>query len=325
MKNYFRVSKITALILACCICFCACSDRKGETTDFINPSSAASDMKERPNSDFKKAPANSKEDIKPSPDNKIHPPKKDAVLPSATKNEEPSTYEKCITDNFASFPGTYSYAFHIYGTDHSKTANNSQQKSASIIKLFIMEYAYSQMEKGELKADSTIGGKKLSSLIEAMITYSDNDATNTLINHFTMKKINAFISSCGYSDTVLGRKMLDTAAAARGEENYTSVGDVMKFLDKLYANRETYPYNEMLSVMKRQQIATKIRRDIPSGVEIASKTGELSDTDNDAGIIFTSNGDFAFVCFTQNASPEPARDCIAKSARAMYDLIMKKE
>jgi len=165
----------------------------------------------------------------------------------------------------------------------------------------------------------------LSTLIEKMITVSDNEATNALIDYFSIKKINGFVSDCGYSSTVLGRRMLDTQASKRGEENYTSAADVMKFLDKLYANKDKAPYSKMISIMKRQQISTKLRRNMPSGVEIASKTGELSDTDNDAGIIFTSNGDFAFVCFTQNASPEPARDCIAKSARALYDEITKNE
>ena len=247
--------------------------------------------------------------------------------PEPASSESPAPYSgpdygSIITESFAGFDGQYSYSFHHYGADVRFANESKKMKSASVIKLFIMEYAYSRVVAGELKTDDQISGQTLASLIEAMITVSDNNATNILIEHFTMEKLNDFFVSCQYTDTVLQRKMLDTAAVARGEENYTSASDVTAFLDKLYANKDNFPYNEMLDVMKRQKIATKLRRDMPAGIEMASKTGELSDTENDVALVFTSNGDYAIVCLTSGGTATAARNAMAVTCRKLYDTIL---
>ena len=237
------------------------------------------------------------------------------------KNNDDSAvneYKRLIEDSFSAFDGKLSYGIHMYDSGEVSFYNNTQMKSASVIKLFIMEYAYHMMQNGEADDDTVVSGSKLSSLIERMITVSDNDATNAIIKHFGMEKINGYIAD-NYSETALQRKMLDFDAAARGEENYTSVSDIMKFLDKLYKNRETYPYNEMLNIMKKQQISTKLRRNMPQGVKMASKTGELSDVENDVAIVFTEKGDYAIVCLTKGGSSEKARNAMATACRRIYD------
>lgn len=242
---------------------------------------------------------------------------------SNATEEENEAYKKLMTDGFKNFNGTLSYSLHVYDSGSASLNDSAPMKSASVIKLFIMEYAYSLMESGELKSDAVISGRSLSSLLESMITVSDNTATNILIDYFTMEKVNAFIQSQGYTETKLQRRMLDTAAASRGEENYTSARDVMKFLDKLYAKKDSYPYRDMLVIMKRQQVSTKLRRNMPAGVEMASKTGELSDTENDVAIVFTPEGDYAICCLTGGGSASAARDAMANLCKRIYDTLQK--
>lgn len=268
---------------------------------------------------------------KPEPP-KIDVPKEEKKAASSSEpaeagneaeNKENEKYAIILKENFKALSGNYSYGLHMYDTDYRSEYGEGRFKSASVIKLFVMDYVYSLVSKGEISLDDVIGSRSVSSLIESMITVSDNNSTNTLIDRFTMDKINEHIRASGYTDTVLARRMLDTAAAAAGRENYTSAKDVMKLLDKLYAQKDTFPQSEMLAVMKRQQIATKLRRDMPSGIEMASKTGELSDTENDVGIVFTPHGDYAIVCLTQNCSSSQARSAMALSCRAIYDELMK--
>lgn len=92
--------------------------------------------------------------------------------------------------------------------------------------------------------------------------------------------------------------MLDNEAVKNGKNNYTSIKDVMSFLDKVYEGKDRFPYSEMLDVMKKQKIDTKIRKKFPSDVIIANKTGELSDVENDVGIIFGEKCDFAIAFLT---------------------------
>ncbi len=233
----------------------------------------------------------------------------------------PVPFNSILKEQFQNFGGKCSYSLHLYGRGEVAAESSVQMKAASVIKLFIMDYAYHLMDQGTLTPETVIGGQKVSSLIESMITVSDNTATNILIDHFTMEKINAYIKDSGYMGTVLARRMLDTAAASRGEENYTTAEDVMAFLNKLYTNKDSYPQSEMLSVMKRQQVATKLRRDMPVGIEMASKTGELSDTENDVAIVFTPKGDYAIVCLTGGGSSQAAKNAMATACRKIYDAL----
>ena len=64
-----------------------------------------------------------------------------------------------------------------------------------------------------------------------MIIYSDNTAANVLINYLNgFVRVNALIDSMLLKQTALERRMLDTAAAARGEENYLTADDVVCLL-----------------------------------------------------------------------------------------------
>ena len=316
------MSKRGLISLAVSICIfslllCSCSDNTPEKIDNSGTETVAD------------TPENSSDALFSKTDDKSDSAgESDATCDESdakTDNELCKKITDCVTENFSGFSGKYCWGVNVYGRGCVNSGQSGKMKSASVIKLYIMEYAYDLIGKNEITPDTKIGGKSLLSLVESMIIYSDNDSTNILINHFGMGKINEYISSKGYTDTVLARKMLDTAAAARGEENYTSVSDVMKFLDSLYENKDAFPQKDMLDIMKRQSVSTKIRHSIPSGVEIANKTGELSDTDNDVGIIFTQNGDFAFVCLTMGASPEPARSTIANTAKNLYEIVMEEQ
>ena len=351
MKNIFKIIIIAAVTVVSAFSMCGCSGDKtndvkqnafssenrdtkikSEGTKGDKSDSSVQTKKENKYKNGEQSPQKSSaldeekdSDVNPSGNKNTYASENDENLFSDNSQKSADEYKLCITSDFEGFGGEYSYAFCDYTSGIRICENSVKMKSASIIKLFIMEYAYSLVGNNKITLKTTVGGQSLLTLIESMIIYSDNNATNVLIEHFTMDKINEFIKQSGYNDTQLKRKMLDTAAIARGDENYTSSGDVLKFLDNLYQNRDSFPQKDMLDIMKRQSVSTKIRRDIPAGVEIANKTGELSDTDNDAGIIFTQKGDFAFVCLTSGASPEPARTAIAKSAKNLYDYILNKE
>lgn len=183
-------------------------------------------------------------------------------------------------------------AYGVYYFDDKKYLSNNNNKpmiSASVIKVFIMEYLY---DNGRTK--ETVGDQSVQHLIDQMITLSDNNATNILIDHIGMDTLNSYFSEKGYSSTKLQRKMLE-----QGDENYTSLQDCMKFLKKLYENQENSKYSSMLEIMKRQQVKTKIPSQLD--VPVANKTGELPTVENDIGIVF-SNKPYAIVVLTNDVS-----------------------
>lgn len=168
---------------------------------------------------------------------------------------------------------------------------NKQMQSASLIKIFIMMHVF----KAE-KDQNIIATENTKQLINLMITKSDNSATNKLIDLYNMKYINKTISSLGFKNTFLKRKMLDDTSRQKGIDNLTTVNDLMNALDMIYNQKclgKEYD-NQMLNILKNQQLNSKIPSSLPKGTIVAHKTGELpfdtmfqnSGVQNDAGIIY---------------------------------------
>lgn len=238
---------------------------------------------------------------------------------SQDENTQNPQYRDDIAFYMDNVNGECQWGYTIFSTDETYHTESKAVPSASVIKVFIMEYAFEQIEDGKLSLTDKLASGTVSGLIEAMITRSDNSATNVLIDYFGMDEMNLFFAKQGYGDTRVQRKMLDTKAQSEGRDNYTSVQDVMLFLNKLYKEKEQEPYASMLKIMKRQQVKTKIPLLFPGDVIIANKTGELSNVENDIGIIFGDKGDYAvaFLC-SGLADTHTARNAISNAAYTLY-------
>ena len=70
-----------------------------------------------------------------------------------------------------------------------------------------------------------------------------------------------------------------------------------------------------------QERRNKIPANLPEGVKVANKTGELDDVENDAGIIYsTAKGIDLAVCFMSQDLTDPgaAQASIAQDSRLIY-------
>lgn len=123
-------------------------------------------------------------------------------------------------------------------------------------------------------------------LLEDMIQYSDNSATNKLIDLVGLDTVNALIREFGLQQTRLRRKMMDTAAAARGDENVSTPGEMVRIVRLIYDNRAADPQScrEMLGIMKR--VDAYMRPVIPGNIEVASKPGDLDGVRTETGLVY---------------------------------------
>ena len=159
-------------------------------------------------------------------------------------------------------------------------------QAASLIKLYIAGCIYEHL--GALQEQETYPGET-EELLAAMITISDNDAANTLVNRLGsgdsqagMALVNQFCQTHHFTDTHMGRMLLATNDT---DDNYTSVADCGKFLRAIYQKQLTGA-DSILNLMKQQERTEKIPAGVPADVVTANKTGELYDVENDAAIIF---------------------------------------
>ena len=91
------------------------------------------------------------------------------------------------------------------------TIDNQPMQAASLIKLFIMGAVYENYDQ----LCETYDADTLNSYLNPMITVSDNDAANTLVNMLGggddsagMDVVNAFCQAHGYTSTSMGRLLL---------------------------------------------------------------------------------------------------------------------
>jgi len=123
-------------------------------------------------------------------------------------------------------------------------------------------------------------------LLEDMIQYSDNSATNRLIDVVGMDRVNNLIRELGMTQTRLRRKMMDTAAAKRGDENVSTPREMVGFVDAIRTHKaaDGASCEEMLRVMKK--VDAYMRPVIPANVEVASKPGDLDGVRTETGLVF---------------------------------------
>jgi beta-lactamase class A len=157
-------------------------------------------------------------------------------------------------------------------------------------------------------------------LATMMVAVSDNSATNVLIDRLGMENVNALMDSLGLRHTRLRRKMMDVKAASEGRENVSTPREMMTLLDQIYRgkmlNKEmTEDFLKMLSTHKHSAIS----QDLPDGLRIADKPGELEGVRTDSGIVFAQNRPYVICVMTTYLHNErEGADAIARISAAAY-------
>ena len=199
--------------------------------------------------------------------------------------------------------------------------STGKQKAASIIKLFVAGAVYKHYD--ELLEDG-YSETEIEDLVSVMISVSDNDATNTLVKmlgysdpNAGMEVVNSFIESCGYTESRMGRLMLDFDSDG---ENYVDAREIGEYLERLYKGNEIKGSDKIISYMKQQEYTEKIPSVLPWDVTVANKTGDLVDVDNDSAIVYGDKADYIICVFADElTNTSTSRNTILKISELTYD------
>ncbi len=139
-------------------------------------------------------------------------------------------------------------------------------------------------------------------IAQFMIAVSDNTAANVLIDRLGMENVNAILRSLGLTKTMLRRHMMDFEATKRGDENVSTPREMARLLQLIYEgkalNKElTAEFIKQLSTLKESEIP----HDLPEGVQVANKPGNLKGVRTDSGIVFAKNRPFVITVMTEKA------------------------
>lgn len=130
-------------------------------------------------------------------------------------------------------------------------------------------------------------------LARLMIIISDNTASNMIIDIIGMQSVNNMMRKLGIVKTVLGRK-LNIDPSALQYKNFTTARDIMFLLEKIYDDKFLkQKYRDMMiDIMLKQQNNKKISKNFPKSIRFAHKTGEISVSRHDAGIVLNIDNPF---------------------------------
>src|SRR5439155_21467699 len=136
-------------------------------------------------------------------------------------------------------------------------------------------------------------------LAQFMVAVSDNASANILSDRVGRDNVNAMLHSLGLSKTMLRRKMMDVAAARRGEENVGTPQEMVRLLEAMYKEKAldkqaTAEFIKQLSTSKQSYIP----RYLPENDQVANKPGELEAVRRDSGIVYAQNRPIAIRVMT---------------------------
>jgi len=125
-------------------------------------------------------------------------------------------------------------------------------------------------------------------LVTAMIEHSDNTATNKCIELVGMAAVNRMLDELAFPRTRLRRKMMDSAAARRDQENVSTPNEMARLMAWIYRAPRS---KEMLEILRK--VRAGIAEGLPLDVDSAAKTGQIPGARGEAGIVFLSGRPFA--------------------------------
>ncbi len=260
------------------------------------------------------------------------------VQPAPT--EEPETaLSQVVKKSLEGTQGTYAVYIKNLKTGETYHLNEHRKfEAGSLYKLWIMATTYQQIKNESLKEDQTLSqsiptlnakfeiAKEDAELTEGTVTMTVNQALNQMItishNYAAMlltEKIklstaNTYIKDNNYQETRLGGPPETTAA------------DVALFYENVYQGKvvDQPSSQKMIELLKGQKLNDGMPKLLPSGIQVAHKTGDLGWFKHDAGIVFTDKGDYIFVALSESTSPTGAQQRIAQLSKDVYDYFNKK-
>lgn len=223
-------------------------------------------------------------------------------------------------------PGEYGFAALDLTTGESISFNGGQAfPMASTMKIAVAAAYLEEVDNGRRTLDDPIAGSTSLKLMDAMITHSDNRATDLLIASLGgPAAIDGWLRVHNLAGIRVDRTIAQLLSATRDLRDIrdsstpTAMLGLLRLIDSGPALK---PESRSLLLDMMRRCATgsnRIRGILPPGATVEHKTGTLTGYTGDVGFLTTPAGRrIAVVFFARGGSNRPA--VIATAARAIYD------
>lgn len=196
---------------------------------------------------------------------------------------------------------------------------------ASTMKIAVAANYLAQVEHGRRTLNDRIAGRTAASLMDAMITRSDNHATDLLMRDLGgPAKLQQWLDQNAISGIRIDRNIAGLLAAKRDlwdRRDSSTPKAMVELLQRIDRGKLLAPWSRsyLLGLMGRCVTGkNRMRGLLPAGTRVEHKTGTLSGYTSDVGFITLPDGRrLAVAFFARGGSNRPRT--IAAAARAVYD------
>jgi len=160
----------------------------------------------------------------------------------------------------------------------------------------------------------------LEQLDEAMITVSSNFAANLLIEKLGVENIRATVTRLGADGMQVLRGVEDQKAFDKGLNNSTTARGLLTLFDHLAHGTAVDRSSDaaMVAVLKRQKFNDAIPAGLPTGIDVAHKTGNITRIHHDAGIVFAKRPYVLVILVRGVQEQKESAAVMAAISRAIY-------
>ena len=189
-------------------------------------------------------------------------------------------------------------------------------------------YSLNPADDSEQKMYGLVGKKKaLKDLINDMIIYSSNLATNTVIELVGAKNVMNTMRELGANHIQVLRGVEDGKAFEKGLNNTTTAFDLLVIFEAMAKGKAVSPgaSQQMIDILLHQQFNKMIPARLPTTVKVAHKTGNITGVLHDSGIVFLPNGhSYVLVLLSKNIdNEETASNLLAGISEMIYKFVSR--
>jgi beta-lactamase class A len=251
-----------------------------------------------------------------------------ATLPLLSTPARAETLEERLKPLIAAHEGQVAVAVKHLATGQAFAHRaDDPMPTASLIKFAVMIEAYRQADAGRidltravlLRDEDKVPGSgiltshfsagaafSLRDAVRLMIAFSDNTATNLVLDQIGLPATAKYMEELGCPNTKIHAKVFKRETSVFPERSKqfglgsTTAGEMLRLLELLHQRKLVSP--EASDTMREHLLACddrkKFPRLLPEGTKVAHKTGSVDGVRTDAGIVETPSGPIALCVLT---------------------------
>jgi D-alanyl-D-alanine carboxypeptidase (penicillin-binding protein 5/6)/beta-lactamase class A len=283
------------------------------------------------------------------------------LLCPAVMADEPALQDR-LAPLAKAHKGKVAIAVKHLDTGQSWTLNGDDaMPTASLIKFPLLIEVYWQVMEGKVKLTDMVTLREsdkvpgsgiltyhfsegatfsLRDCCRLMIAFSDNTATNLVLDKIGIPSTNTRMEALGCPNTKINAKVflgsktsIDPARTKKFGLGSTTANEMIKLLELVHQQKIVgrRACQEMLGHLKKCEDKDCFPRLLPAGTVVAHKTGAVTAARTDAGIIYTPGGPVAVCVLTDNNEDKGWRSdnagnvLCARVAREVYDYFTPKK